>query len=273
MLSDTEKWLFDLHGYLVLKQAVSAEDVDEMVELCDAWDAMADDDLPEPVQRYRDDSTGPTTARTVCGPDYVSDVFARLVLNREIMRVVLALTDNCPKHLNVCLTRNTVDSDDIPLHGGFTGGIHNPASMYQAANGRIFATFLNAAVSLVDVPEESGFVCIPGSHKSEFTMPPGVDQNSAAPVVVSPSVDAGDVVLFTETLCHGGRRWTRADEPRRTAFIRYSTSYASFSPTAKPIEEFRDRISEELYELKQTSSVHHRKKVVTRLLEEMGERS
>ena len=273
MLTDTEKWLFDLHGFLVLKQAVSSEDVAEMVELCDTWDAMEDDDLPEPAHRYRDDSTSPTTARTVCGPDYASGVFARLVLNREIMRVVLALTDNCPKHLNVCLTRNTVDNDDIPLHGGFAGGIHNPASMYQAANGRLFATFLNAAVSLVDVPEESGFVCVPGSHKSEFAMPPDVNQNSPAPVVVSPSVGAGDVVLFTETLCHGGRRWTNAEEPRRTAFVRYSTSYASFSPNAQPIEAFRDRISEELYELKQTSSAFQRKKVVDRLLEEMGEGS
>ena len=272
MLTETEKWLFDLHGFLVLKQVVPPEEVAEMVALCDAWDAMEDSELPRPVSRYRDDSTKPSTARTVCAPEYVSDVFARLVLNREIMRVVLALTDNCPKHLNVCLTRNRREHDDIPLHGGFSGGIHNPASMYQAANGRIFATFLNAAVSLVDVPEESGFVCVPGSHKSEFSMPPEIDQNSAAPVVVSPSVRAGDAVLFTETLCHGGRRWTR-DEPRRTAFIRYSTSYASFSPTAKPIEEFRDRIPEELYELKQTSSAFQRKKVVDRLLRELGENS
>jgi hypothetical protein len=57
-----------------------------MVELCDGWDAMADDDLPLPLHRYSDENTTSTTPRTVCAPEYVSEVFARLVLNQEIMR-------------------------------------------------------------------------------------------------------------------------------------------------------------------------------------------
>lgn len=269
-MSEEEKWSFDLLGYAVLKGAVAADDVAAMAELCDRWDATVDDELPPPMQRYRDESTTPTTARTVCAPEYVSDVFARLVLNREIMRVVLALTDNCPKHLNVCLTRNTRENDDIPFHGGASGSLHNPASMYQAADGKILATFINASVSLVDVPADTGFVCVPGSHKSTFAAPEDIGLYAEPPVVVCPDVSAGDVVVFTENLRHGGRRWT-GDGPRRTAFVRYSTSYASFSPEAAPIEEFRDRIPEDLYELKLTAGYQRQKKVVQRLLAELGE--
>ena len=75
--------------------------------------------------------------------------------------------------------------------------------------------------------------------------------------------------MFTENLRHGGRRWT-GEEPRRTAFIRYCTSYASYSPGAAPIEEYRDRIPEDLYELKLTAGFQHRKKMVQRLLDGEG---
>jgi hypothetical protein len=270
MLTEEEKWRFDLHGYLVLKQAVSATDVRRMLELSDEWHARDDADLPAPLHTYKDPSTKPTTPRSINHIDYVDEVFQRLALNTEIMRVVLALTDNAPQHLGSSLALNTRDSDPIPFHGGLSGGIHHPANAYQAADGRVFATFLNAGVTLVDVPPGMGFVCIPGSHKSHFPRPPHVDITDGPPVVDNVSVKAGDVVLFTEALCHGALKWT-LDTPRRSVFVRYCTSYASWSPGAAPLEEYRERIPEELYELKQRAGFQHRKKVVERLLADMGE--
>lgn len=270
MLTDEEKWRFDLHGYLVLKGAVSPQDVRRMVELSDDWHAREDTDLPEPLTTYRDASTKPTTPRSINQVEYADEVFQRLVLNAEILRVVLALTDNSPQHLGCALTQNTKESDALAFHGGVSGGLRNPANDYQAADGRVFATFLNAGVSLVDVPKGTGFVCIPGSHKSHFARPANVDITDGPPVVDNVSVQAGDVVLFTEALCHGALRWTQ-ETPRRTVFVRYGTSYASWSPGAAPLPAYKDRIPEELYELKQMASFRHRKKVVQRLLQEMGE--
>ena len=270
MLTEEEKWSFDLHGYLILKGAVPKEDVKRMVELCDAWHALDDSELPPPLRTYQDVNTKPTTPRSINNVPYADEVFQRLVLNREIMRAVLALTGNSPQLLSVALVRNTQESDDIQFHGGFAGGLRNPANDYQAANGEVFATFLNAGVSLVDVPVGTGFVCIPGSHKSSFPKPDHVDIYDGSPTVANVSVKAGDVVLFTEALCHGARRWT-LDEPRRTVFVRYCTSYASWSPGYGPIEEHRDKLSEEVYELLQMAGSQHQKRVVTRLLAEMGE--
>ncbi len=178
-------------------------------------------------------------------------------------------TDNCPQHVGTALTMNTRASDDLAFHGGVSGSIHHPANDYQAADGRVFATFLNAGVSLVDVPPGTGFVCIPGSHKSHFPKPEHVGIYDGPPTVDNVSVEAGDVVLFTEALCHGARKWTQ-DEPRRTVFVRYTTSYASWSPGSGPLEEFRDRISADLFELKQVASFRHRKKMVERLLREIS---
>lgn len=270
MLTEEEKWHFDIQGYLILRGAVAREDVDRMLELADDWHDMRDGELPSPVDTYRDASTTVTSPRSINKVEYADEVFDRLCINREIMRVVLALTDNSPQHAGIGLARNTKETDDLPFHGGVSGGIHHPANDYQAADGKVFATFLNAGVSLVDVPSGTGFVCIPGSHKAYFPKPDYVDIYSNPPIVANPEVRAGDVVLFTEALCHGARKWTE-DWPRTTAFVRYTTSYASWSPGGGPLENFRDRISPDLYELKQPASFRHRKKVVNKLLEEMGE--
>jgi hypothetical protein len=269
MLSDREKWLFDLHGFLVLKQVVSPEEVRRMTELAEQWHALDDADLPPPLVTYRDSSTKTSTPRAINRVEYLDEVFQRLALNPEIMRVVLALTGNSPQLLQLALTKNIRENDDIPFHQGATGGLRNPANDYQAANGEVFATFLNAAVSLVDVPPGAGgFVCIPGSHKSNFPYPEEVGIYDDPPTVCNVSVQAGDCVLFTELLRHGARRWT-LDTPRHTVFVRYSTSYASWSPGAGPLEEYRDRLPEELYELMQMRGFQSRKRVVQRLMNEM----
>lgn len=270
LLTNEERYLFDLHGFLVLRQAVAPDEVRRMVELCDKWHAMTDAQLPAPLWTYKDSGTKPTTPRSINHVEYADEVFQRLVLNREIMRVIMALTLNRPQLLDTALTRNTRESDAIPFHGGVSGGFHHPACDYQASGDKVFATFINAAVSLVDVPQGSGFVCVPGSHKAHFARPAHVDINSEPPTVINVCPKAGDVVVFTECLCHGARKWN-ADEPRRTVFVRYSTSYASWSPGHGPIEAHRDKITPEIYELHQMLGYSVQKKVVTRLLAELGE--
>ena len=52
MLTDKEKWLFDLHGYLVLRRVVPQEDLEHMIARCDAWHGMDEDELPSPLCSY-----------------------------------------------------------------------------------------------------------------------------------------------------------------------------------------------------------------------------
>ncbi|MCX5658332.1 MAG: phytanoyl-CoA dioxygenase family protein [Planctomycetota bacterium] len=270
MLTADERYLFDLHGFIVLRQAVPPDDVRRMVELCDKWHALGDAELPPPLWSYSDPTTKPTTPRAINNVEYLDEVFQRLVLNHQIMRVVMALTLNRPQLLGAALTRNTRESDAIPFHGGVSGKFHHPACDYQAFDDKVFATFINAAVSLVDVPAGSGFVCVPGSHKAHFTRPANIDIDSEPPTVINVCPKAGDVVVFTECLCHGARKWDAA-EARRTVFVRYCTAYASWSPGHGPIEAHRDKISPEVYELHQMLAYGSQKKVVTRLLAELGE--
>ncbi|MCX5662986.1 MAG: phytanoyl-CoA dioxygenase family protein [Planctomycetota bacterium] len=268
MMTAEEKYLFDLHGFIVVRNAVPAADVNRMVELCDAWHALPDAKLPPPLRSYDEKSRKPTDPRSINHIEYADEVFQRLVLNVNIMRIVLALTGDCPQLIDTALTRNTRETIDIPFHGGVSGGFHNPANQYQSVGDRCFATFINAATSLVDVPQGSGFVCVPGSHKAHFERPAHITNLSDPPTVVNVCPKAGDTVIFTETLCHGARGWN-ADGARRTAFIRYCTSYASWTPGHGPMEEHKDKISEEVYELHQVQGHGGGKRVTKRLLKEI----
>ena len=275
MLTDKEKFLFDLHGFILIKNAISQDNIQRMLEVCDQWHKLPESELPSPLKSYWDSTVKSTDARTIVNPHYGDEVFQDLALNPQIMRFVLALTLNSPQLRDIALTRNHQDSNDIPFHGGvvdFPGiprGLHHPACTYQATDNAIFANFLNAAVPLVDVPEGTGFVCIPGSHKTIFKRPHDIGIYDDAPTVVNVCPKAGDILLFTESLVHGARKWT-ADYPRRTAFVRYSTSYASWSMGHAPIEAHKDKISDDIYELQQMQGFQQRKKVVDRLLAEIS---
>ena len=266
MLTDKEKWLFDLHGYLVLRQVVTPEELDHMVVRCDEWHGMDEEALPLPLCSYDDPKEKPTAARAILHAEYADAVFDRLVLNLPIMRAVLALTRERPQHLLSALTVNRPGSDEITLHNGSSGGWRNPANDYQAADGEVFATFINAAISLVDVPDGAGFVCIPGSHKTYFERPDHIHIRTGPPTVVNVPVNAGDAVIFTEALCHGALPWPHDDPPRRTMFQRYCTSYASWTPGAGPKEGYEHLLSDGVLEMKRQGGFQGPKKVVERLL-------
>jgi ectoine hydroxylase-related dioxygenase (phytanoyl-CoA dioxygenase family) len=82
-------------------------------------------------------------------------------------------------------------------------------------------------------PGDGGFGCIPGSHKSNFTVdiPDEVrTYQRAAHYVRQVEVEAGDLIIFTEALIHGTIEWT-ADHERRSLLFKYSPGHSSWSST------------------------------------------
>lgn len=267
MMTEYEKWHFDLMGYLILPQAVPQTDVACMRQLALDWSQKPDEELPAPVETYGKPTFDSQKIRPLIHVEYAEPVFQRAWLNPQIMRVVLGLTDNCPQALLSSLQIYPQGSETGPLHNGSRGGIRNPANDYQAANGRAFATFLNVGLCLSDSTTGDGFVCIPGSHKSEFPWPDDITVDTPAPLVVAPELRAGDVVVFTELLRHGGRAWQQP-EPRIVLYNRYCTSYASWSPGTRAKPNYAHLLPGELVELMEPMGFQGRKKVVDRLLAE-----
>eukprot|EP01052_Picozoa_sp_SAG31_P037472 SAG31_NODE_4844_length_2910_cov_1.221985_1_plen_97_part_00 len=94
------------------------------------------------------------------------------------MRVVTALTGGRVTLVDTALTKMVKSSGELN-EGAFHGelGVHVPGDCdghgstspgqqhndyHKTPEGNCFAGFLNCGISLVDVPDGSGFACIPG---------------------------------------------------------------------------------------------------------------
>ena len=261
MLTEKEKWFFDHHGFIILKNVVPQEDIPRMIALGNQWHELSLEALPPPLTStaLSDPKASPTLARWINNVHYADETFQRLVLNRRIMRVILALTRHNPCLVDTALTKNYRESDEIHFHAS--------GQDYRVdEEGELYAGFLNAAISLVDVPAGTGFVCLPGSHKRNFDPPDDLSIHDGPPTVLNVPVQAGDCVIFTEALFHGAKAWTKS-QPRMTIFNRY---IGEGSHNRLPIADYQHLIPDEIRELEQAAVPGQRKAVVERLLRDLA---
>ena len=92
-LTEEEKWYFDLHGILVLKNVIPKAEIDEMLKVLQHWLAIDEADIPPPLDRGRQEP-----CKTHIGHiQYGHRLFEDLAMNPYIMRVVAGLTMNAPR--------------------------------------------------------------------------------------------------------------------------------------------------------------------------------
>ena len=250
-LTEEEKWHYDLFGYLVLRQVVSPTGVEQMLGIANGW--FADPEAaPEPVNVTQDEYSG-----VLGNIQYGDRIFERLSLNEEVLRVVMGLMWNRPRLFNCALVlqkqRPIPESEKEKLHRDTSGfefpdGFRNPHNDYQAGNGQIYSNYVNTAITLVDVPKDNGFMCIPGTHKSRITFPTTLDIDNGLAPAITFELKAGDCLVFSPRLMHGTKFW-KVDYPRRVVFNRYQFSFYFNENYNLPIEGYQHCISEDEYEL------------------------
>jgi hypothetical protein len=100
--------------------------------------------------------------------------------------------------------------------GGPLGGKHR----YSFHNGNIDCAMVRMVYFLQDVDDRQGAFCVvPGSHKSNFP-PPYKLPPEKEPGMVGIPVAAGDAILFTENLRHGGLP-NQSEQVRKTLHVGY----------------------------------------------------
>ena len=214
MLTDEQKFLFDLQGYVVLSGVLTESECSELIALADAaWPRQPDDG---PFRREEAITRWHPRFLDLLDHPRVLPVLAELIGSR-----LRADHDYC------IFMREGADGQLI--HGGPRR--FETDHWYYYSDGIMRNGLTVATWALTDTgPGDGGFVCIPGSHKTNFmtNLPDDVRNQTRAPeYVVQPTLDAGDVLIFTEALMHGTRAWRAAHE-RRALLYKYSPPHSTW---------------------------------------------
>ncbi|NKB72021.1 MAG: mitomycin antibiotics/polyketide fumonisin biosynthesis protein [Candidatus Latescibacteria bacterium] len=216
-MDDKETYLFDLQGYLLVEKALDSSQIDALDTILEERIASAQAEkapthrfggLLEWGKPYRDLIDNPTIV-----PHLEALLGARFRLD----------------HVYLDIIRTGLSPIGATLHGGATP--FAPSQYYHYRDGRMHNGLTVVAYNLRDVgPEDGGFGCVPGSHKSNKSFPAewrAMDKG-LHPCITRVTGPAGSAVVFTEALTHGALPWTGAGE-RRTIFFKYSPHPVSWA--------------------------------------------
>lgn len=215
-MTPEEKFMFDLEGYIVIKNVLTPAEVAELNALADQiFTAKKDqaDRRTSQVSRW-----GAPAQALIDHPNMV------------------------PYLLELLGPKFRIDHDYciFMTKGGRAGGLHGGEGDREAdhwykyrdgvmRNGLTVVTFFLTHANVGD----GGFACVPGSHKSNFVdnVPADVRMFERRPhYVVQPAVEAGDALIFTEALIHGTMPWA-ADHERRALLYKFSPGHSSWAST------------------------------------------
>ena len=206
-LTASERYAFDVAGYLVRRGALRAREVAALNDAIDALVVRPGHDVRS--QRFTDHL-------------HRSPAFVSLLDHPAVLDVLVEL---CGPALRLDHAYGIVmapGTSGLGLHGG--GTPFDPAQFYVVNGGRISCGLVAVQWSLVDHPAGAGgFRCIPGSHKASFPMAEPVPHELVADVALA----AGDLVVFTEALTHATAPW-RGPHERRTLLYKYSPGNSSW---------------------------------------------
>lgn len=224
-MTPEERFLFDLHGYLVVKQVLSSVEVA-------ALNRRADRSRPPTLDALGYDRVFNASA---WGPQYHALI--------DHPTVVPYLRELVGPHFRLdhdFLIYTTKGGTGQILHGG-EGSDERPDHWYRYRDGVMRNGLTVATFCLSDARAgDGGFCCIPGSHKSNLYahIPDDVRTHARQPhYVVQPAVDAGDVIIFTEALIHGTRPWKSRHE-RRALLYKYSPGHSAWMEGYYDLDEY-----------------------------------
>ena len=202
-MTEAEKFEFDINGIIVYRKVLAPALVREMNNILDA---KFGGQFPWTFEFIEDD------------PIFLE--LMALPRTLHILRTMLGDWFRLDHAYGLQMTRDTITHAGDNLHGGprFDQGEHQ----YQWVRGRMYNGLVVVMYALEDVNAgDGGFIAVPGSHKSNVDYQPPVTSH----LVTNPALKAGDMLIFTEALIHGTRKW-QSPQRRRSLLYKYSPGYS-----------------------------------------------
>jgi ectoine hydroxylase-related dioxygenase (phytanoyl-CoA dioxygenase family) len=239
MVTDKEKYFFDLQGYLVLKGALSAAEVSDL-------NAAIDKLLPIKQGEWRGyvhghtygDNEGTNLQQIYEG----GEPFEKLIDHPSWIDKVKYFVGGegtfdynaGPLFIDENFASVRGPGQAIGLHsGGHTG---TKRTQFRYFNGHFQCGQINILMALTAIGRGDGAtMLIPGSHKANFPHPDferhrmGGEESSVDNVegAIEVYMDAGDALLFVDCISHGSAKRTNPGD-RRIIVYRYGPSWGYF---------------------------------------------
>ena len=254
-MTEEEAYLFDLRGFIVVKNALESNQID---------------DLSQRLEKHRSSNFNPILGsdRTILDEDKdawsapslleLGGTYLDLI---DLPTVSPYLTKLLGEHYRLDHDYAKIDSKmperekTLYLHGGGQGA-GGPADLvgpsdggqcfYRYSNGRFFNGLVAVAFELDDVQaSDGGFACVPGSHKSNIGLPAAwrhsKTQADVPDFVQRVAAAAGDAIIFTEACAHGTVPWEgKPGNERRTLFYKYCPHAVAWSPCYYNADNYPD---------------------------------
>jgi hypothetical protein len=258
-MTGEERYLFDLRGYLVIREALTKEMLRRILDRINYLETLGDDEFSSigAPRSYREgESLYAKTGRPLEDglPDYDSRAlplgapFEELVDWPKTMSYVESLIDD-PIRLDAASYMSRNPGGGFRYHHGYAELL--PYCEFAYDHSGFHCVSVKVAYALTDVGIEDGaFAVIPGSHKSSFANPyVGQIPDSRNPLTETIPCRAGDAILFTEDLSHGAVE-NRGQNVRRTLFYSYAPAFHCRWPHLdQTAPDFRERASTRQVEL------------------------
>lgn len=251
---DVSDYLFDLRGYVILKQAI---DANHLAELNAAFDRFPD--LPfmgwwGNVQRLDNNGAAGVELQNIVE---AGEPFEKLIDHPSWANRLHRYCGEYGTYVNGLFIDECFAS--IRRTGGFFG-IHSGGqdgivrNQYRFTGGRFRCGQVNILLALTDVgPGDGGTLVVPGSHKTNF-VPEDVrelyrDKRNYTPGrlpegSVEVHLKAGDALMFVDALMHGATERTTPGE-RRVVIYRYGPSWGRTRHGFEYSEELLARLTPE----------------------------
>eukprot|EP01083_Nonionella_stella_P096857 272313_1 len=232
-MTEDERYLFDLNGFLIIRNVLTPEEIKEANEIIDKRQKKMierkEGALRNAVEGTEFYGSGPGRKDLGGVLEWGEDskIFRKILAHPRLRPLFHGILGKGYRmdHLPFVIAQDK-GAEGFQLHGGTidcNSGQYNPYLAYTCHNDFIRSALLGCNVMLTDHDSGfGGFCVVPGSHKSNFKMPAGmVDGEKYKEYIIQPATKAGDVVLFSEGTVHGAMAWTQ-EKQRRVCLYRFS---------------------------------------------------
>ena len=249
MAYDLQDYLFDLRGYLILKNAVDPDLVSRLNKRLDTFLDLDYLNWRGNVQRFDNNGVaGMELQNIVEGGEQFEELINHPAWIDRVHRYcgeAGSYVDGL--YIDECFASIRRAGGYFPVHSGGQDGVVR--NQYGFVNGKFRCGQVNILLALTDIgPGDGGTMIIPGSHKSNLTHPDTLrtweemSHMDTLEGAMEVHLQKGDALLFVDALAHGSATRTNPGE-RRVVIYRYGPTWGNTRHGYVYSQELLDRLT------------------------------